>query len=134
MIGAFGFGAYIFLIYAQNRSERPVRHGARTCQIWQVLGDEFKGCGVDADQYIAPGMSKQKFTTEAALLWGGIPVEVQKRILKKAFCAKCDVFVEIVNYYGTVENGDLVLEGDCANCGHAAARVVETSKASHENN
>ena len=79
-------------------------------------------------------MSKQKFTTEADLLWAGIPVAVQKRILKNAFCAKCNVPVELVNYYGTVENGDLILDGDCAVCGHAAARVVEISQASHKNN
>ena len=68
------------------------------------------------------------------MLWGGIPVEVQKRILKNAFCAKCNIPVEIVNYYGMVEKGDLVLDGDCAVCGHAAARVLETSKARNENN
>ena len=79
-------------------------------------------------------MSKEKFTFEADLLWDGIPVELQKHILKNAFCAKCNVVVEIVNYYGTVENGDLILDGICAFCGHAAARVVETSKISHKNN
>ena len=79
-------------------------------------------------------MSKQKFTTEAALLWGAIPVAIQNRILRNAFCAKCNIPVKLVNYYGTVENGDLILEGDCAICGHAAARVVETSQASYEKN
>jgi hypothetical protein len=73
-------------------------------------------------------MSKEKFTTEADVLWASIPVEVQKRILKKALCAKCNLLVEIVNYYGTVENGDLILDGDCAFCGHAAARVIEASQ------
>ena len=79
-------------------------------------------------------MSRQKFTTEAALLWGAIPVKVQKRILKSAVCSKCHTVVELVNYYGAVENGDLVLDGDCAVCGHAAARVVENPRASHKNN
>ena len=79
-------------------------------------------------------MSKKKFTTEAALLWGGIPMAQQKRILKSACCAKCDTFVEIVNYYGTVKDGDLCLDGDCAVCGHAAAKVVETSKANYSKN
>ena len=79
-------------------------------------------------------MSKKKFTTEAALLWGGIPIAQQRRILKSACCAKCDTFVEIVNYYGTVKDGDLCLDGDCAVCGHAAARVVETSKANYAKN
>lgn len=80
------------------------------------------------------GMSKGKFTTEAALLWGGIPIELQRSILKKAICAKCNVFVEIVDYTGTVENGDLILDGSCALCGHAAARVVEASQLKRENN
>ena len=79
-------------------------------------------------------MSKGKFTTEAALFWGGIPVAMQKRILKNALCAKCNILVEIVDYTGTVENGDLILDGSCAVCGHAAARVVETSQMKHENN
>jgi len=73
-------------------------------------------------------MSKGKFTTEAALLWDGLPIEMQKRILKNAVCAKCNIFVEIVNYTGKVENGDLVLDGSCGFCGHAAARVVEFSQ------
>ena len=42
--------------------------------------------------------------------------------------------VEIVNYCGTVEKGDLILDGTCAVCGHAVARVVETSQTSHEHN
>ena len=42
--------------------------------------------------------------------------------------------VEIVNYCGTVEKGDLILDGTCAVCGHAVARVVETSQANHEHN
>jgi hypothetical protein len=43
-------------------------------------------------------VSKGEFTTEASLLWGGIPVEIQKCILKNAFCAKCNILVEIVDY------------------------------------
>ena len=79
-------------------------------------------------------MNKGEFTTEAALLWDGIPVEIQKRILKSALCAKCNVLVEIVDYTGKVENVDLVLDGSCAFCGHAAAGVVEFPLANYENN
>ena len=79
-------------------------------------------------------MSKERFTTEAALFWGGLSVGLQKRILKSACCAKCDTFVEIINYYGTVKDGDLCLDGDCAICGHAAASVVDASKAKPKNN
>jgi len=98
------------------------------------LAKAFRSCQQRVESVCFDAMSKGKFTTEAALLWGGIPVEIQKRILKNAFCAKCHVVVELVDYTGTVENGDLVLDGSCAVCGHAAARVVETSQASHENN
>jgi len=79
-------------------------------------------------------VSKQKFTDEAALLWGAMSPEMQKRILKTALCAKCNTFVEIIDYYGKVVNGDLVLDGSCAVCGHASARVVEPSQMRQENN
>ncbi len=49
-------------------------------------------------------------------------------------CAKCNTFVKIVEYSGTVEHGDLILDGTCAVCGHTAARVVEMPQVSHENN
>ncbi len=80
-------------------------------------------------------MSNYKFTTQAAVLWGAIPPEVQKKILKNVFCVKCRTAVEIVNYTGHVEkNGDLILEGSCAVCGREVVRVVETSEVRHENN
>jgi hypothetical protein len=79
-------------------------------------------------------VSKQKFTDEAALLWGAMSSEMQKRILKTALCAKCNAFVKIIDYHGMVENGDLVLDGTCSVCGHASARVVEPTQMRHENN
>jgi hypothetical protein len=79
-------------------------------------------------------VSKQRFTDEAALLWGAMSTEMQKHILKTALCAKCNRFVEIIDYYGKVEDGDLVLDGTCAFCGHASARVVEPSQMRRENN
>ncbi len=80
-------------------------------------------------------MSKGKFTTQAAVLWGAIPLEAQERILKNVFCIKCRTAVKIVNFTGTVEkNGDLILEGSCAVCGQKVVRVVETSEVRNENN
>ena len=125
----FSLGVYIFFIYAQNKSKRPAWHGGRTCQIWQVFS-----LRCIRESVCLHSMSKRKFTPEAALLWGTILAEAKKRILKSAICAKCNTFVELVNYYGTVEKGDLILEGDCSVCGHAAARVVEFSKMKHGNN
>jgi len=108
-------------------------HDTRTCRIGK-LGKNIQKLSASVGIGMLRCISKGKFTTDDALLWSGIPVEIQKHILKNAFCAKCNILVEIVNYTGVVENGDLIFDGDCAVCGHAAARVVETSQASHENN
>lgn len=48
-------------------------------------------------------MSNGKFTTQAAVLWGAIPLEAQERILKAVFCVKCRTAVQIVNFTGAVE-------------------------------
>jgi len=80
-------------------------------------------------------MSNDKFTTQAAVLWGAIPLETQERILKNVFCVKCRTAVQIVNFAGTVEkNGDLILKGSCAVCGHEVVRSLETSEVRNENN
>ena len=79
-------------------------------------------------------MSKRAFTAEAELLWGTVPAEAKVRILKNVFCTRCRDSVEMVNYNGTVKNGDVVLEGTCGKCGHRVVRVVETSEAPPPNN
>jgi RNase P subunit RPR2 len=80
-------------------------------------------------------MNDGKFTTQAAVLWGVIPLEAQERILKNVFCVKCRTSVRIVNFTGDVEkNGDLILKGSCAICGHKVVRVWEASEDRIENN
>jgi len=80
-------------------------------------------------------MSDGKFTTQAAVLWGTIPVESQKRILAAVFCVKCRDAVQIVNFTGDVDKrGDVVLKGSCAKCGYEVVRVVETSEDQPQNN
>lgn len=80
-------------------------------------------------------MSVGKFTTQAAVLWGAIPLETQKRILMNVFCVACRKAVQIINYTGNVKkNGDLFLEGSCAVCGHEIVRTLETSENRNENN
>jgi hypothetical protein len=80
-------------------------------------------------------MNDGKFTTQAAVLWGAIPIEAQKRVLAAVFCVKCRGAVQIVNYSGTVaKNGDLILDGSCAVCGHGVTRTLETSENRNENN
>ena len=73
-------------------------------------------------------MSDGKFTTEAAIVWGTIPLIIQQRILDNVFCTRCAGSVRMVHYTGTVKQGDIRLEGQCATCGHTVVRIVETSE------
>jgi hypothetical protein len=40
----------------------------------------------------------------------------------------------MVDFSGSVKNGNLVLEGACAKCGQRVVRLVETSEAPPPNN
>ena len=73
-------------------------------------------------------MNHGHFTTKAALLWGSIPREARPRILKNVFCPKCCGPAEMVKVSGKEKNGDIILTGSCAKCGHKVVRVVETSE------
>jgi hypothetical protein len=44
------------------------------------------------------------------------------------FSAECAGSVEIIKFKGEESDGNLVLTGSCAKCGHQVARVVETSQ------
>ena len=80
-------------------------------------------------------MNDGKFTIQAAVLWGPIPVAAKKRILAKVFCVKCRKSVQIVNFTGDVDKrGDVILKGSCAVCGREVVRVLETSENRSENN
>jgi len=73
-------------------------------------------------------MSEGQFTAKAAVLWGTIPKEARERILANVFCGKCRDSVTITKFTGEEENGDVILKGACAKCGHKVVRVVETSE------
>ena len=80
-------------------------------------------------------MSDGKFTTEAAIVWGTIPLISQQRILDNVFCVKCGDSVRITNFTGKLRsNGDIILKGKCKVCGHEVVRVVETSEVNLQNN
>jgi len=68
-----------------------------------------------------------QFSPAAAKFWAKIPKEIKKKILANAYCFHCRDTVKIVNYSGSVKAGDLLLKGDCANCGHEVVRLVEGS-------
>ena len=79
-------------------------------------------------------MNPKQFTTSAAVLWSVIPIAAREHILKNVFCGQCRGAVEIVKFTGHEENGDIVMEGQCANCGHAVVRVIESSEIDPANN
>ena len=73
-------------------------------------------------------MNDGDFTPGAAVLWGVIGKEARERILTNVFCVKCPGSVKIVKLTGEEQNGDVILKGACANCGHEVVRVLETSE------
>ena len=70
----------------------------------------------------------EQFTARAAVLWGTIPREARERILKNVFCANCGGSVEIIKFTVEERDGNLLLTGSCAQCGHKVVRLVETSQ------
>ena len=79
-------------------------------------------------------MSEGQFSEKAAILWDTVPKWAQQKILDNVFCTRCRDSVRITEFTGEVENGDVVLSGKCANCGHKVVRVVETSEADFGHN
>src|SRR5450759_4329610 len=70
-----------------------------------------------------------RLSAQASKLWNAIPTDARRKILANVFCGHCRGAVSIVNVAGTVKGGDLVLNGNCAVCGHNVARHVEGSNA-----
>jgi hypothetical protein len=68
-----------------------------------------------------------RLSDQASKLWNAIPTDAKKKLLANVFCGHCRGAVSIVNVTGTVKGGDLVLNGNCAVCGHDVARHVESS-------
>lgn len=65
------------------------------------------------------------FTTEARALWDAMPEEQQSQVLKNVWCVACGEVGRIVSFKGRVEDGDLVLDGQCDVCGGPVARLIE---------
>jgi hypothetical protein len=67
------------------------------------------------------------FTPAAQKLWNAIPPVHQEQILDNVYCRHCRGAVRMVDYTGTVDQGDLRLQGRCAACGGLVVHIVETS-------
>jgi len=68
-----------------------------------------------------------QYSPKAAKLWAEIPEQFQEKILDNVYCSYCQHSVRIVNYFGSIVSGDLVLKGSCAECGKNVARLLEGS-------
>ncbi len=64
-------------------------------------------------------------SSKAAKLWAAVPVKSRDLLLANVYCSRCRGGVRITSISGKVVGGDLVLNGNCAVCGNAVARVVE---------
>lgn len=66
-----------------------------------------------------------KFTAAAEAVWDAIPPLIRERILQNVWCSQCKKVTTIAGVTGQMEGGSLVLEGQCIECGHAVARLLE---------
>ena len=68
---------------------------------------------------------KGNFTVKAEAMWVAISPVTRERLIRNVWCVHCSGETGIVDFSGVVESGNLVLEGSCAACGEAVARVIE---------
>ena len=60
---------------------------------------------------------------EALKYWQSLPDDIRALLLVNVFCRNCGT-TKVVNY-ALVKRGELVVvEGECASCGHGVARVI----------
>ena len=79
-------------------------------------------------------MSAKIFSMKAELIWSAVPPEVREEILRAVWCGNCRAAVEIVDYTGGEERGDLIIEGRCRICGREVRRFVESSESTQHQN
>jgi hypothetical protein len=56
-----------------------------------------------------------------------IPADIRQRLLANVWCGQCRHGVTITNFTGTINGGNLLLVGKCAECHGDVARVIEGS-------
>jgi len=67
------------------------------------------------------------FTKPARQRWESIPADIRQRLLANVWCGDCRHDTTITNVTGTIQGGDLLLVGKCAECHSDVARVIEGS-------
>jgi len=74
-------------------------------------------------------MTRHPFTPAAKLLWDAIPTAGQERVLANVWCSNCRSSRRILDFTGVADDGDIRLQGFCAECGHVVVRIIEASEA-----
>ena len=55
----------------------------------------------------------------------GIPSGTRAKLRANVYCGHCRGAVSIVNMIAMIKRMDLLVQGNCATCGHEVARLVE---------
>jgi hypothetical protein len=66
-----------------------------------------------------------QFTPEAMQIFNKIPDDIKSKILSNVYCSKCKDSVKIVDFKGSIDSGDLILQGKCEVCSSKVARLIE---------
>lgn len=77
-------------------------------------------------EMVAPPLtSTQTFTPQGQWFWDSIPEHIQAKIIGAVWCPHCREKTTIVNFKGSIKQGDLLLRGECIRCGGSVARLIE---------
>ncbi|MCI0398777.1 MAG: plasmid pRiA4b ORF-3 family protein [Chloroflexi bacterium] len=74
---------------------------------------------------LAPLASTQSFTRPAQWFWDAIPDHIQAQLLGNVWCRHCAAETVMVDFKGSIRQGDLLLRGHCLRCGRPVARIIE---------
>jgi hypothetical protein len=69
--------------------------------------------------------NRKLFSAPSLKRWDTIPKSMQAKLLGNVWCGACSKQVYIIVESGKIKNNDLILTGQCAECGGPVARLVE---------
>ena len=113
---------------ATGKSLAEQRHQFMEDFVEQFLTEWNVGAGGD-------GLGREKtlnvsylptFSAPAKKLWERIPKDTQARLVSNVWCGACHAETTITNFNGTCIGGNLLLEGQCKQCGGNVARYLES--------
>jgi len=69
--------------------------------------------------------NRNLFSAPARKRWDKIPPSKQTKLLGNVWCGACSKTVYILVESGRIRKNDLILTGQCADCGGRVARLIE---------